>query len=132
MPERLPRKILHIDDDFMLRALIEAIFKDAGGIDCRSAENGSQALEVLEEFTPGLILLDLSMPELDGGQFLQTIRKKDDLKATPVVIITQFSNISASGRNEKLGIIGMMAKPIDPLNFINDLLEIWGEYRKAA
>ncbi|MEM6528349.1 MAG: response regulator, partial [Chloroflexota bacterium] len=51
-------------------------------------ENGKVALEVLEREVPSLILLDLMMPQMDGFQFIESFRRRDDWQQIPVVIVT--------------------------------------------
>ncbi len=123
----MPQTILHIDDDPVLRELMAAIFDADGKIKYQSAENGSKALTMLEKSKPGLILLDLSMPEVDGGQFLQRIRAIDGLKDTPIIIMTQFSNISLQGPYKELGVIGILHKPVDPHTIVNDITSLWSD-----
>lgn len=117
--------ILHIDDDPILRELMSAVFDADGKIKYQCAENGSQALSLLETSTPDLILLDLSMPKVDGGEFLQKIRAIDGLNQTPIIIMTQFSNISLQGPYKELGVIGILHKPVDPHTIINDIKSLW-------
>ena len=52
------------------------------------AENGRMALEKLNGLVPGLILLDLMMPEMDGFEFMQELRKRVECRQVPVVVIT--------------------------------------------
>jgi len=52
------------------------------------AENGRVALEKLNGFVPALILLDLMMPEMDGFEFMQELRKRPECKQVPVLVIT--------------------------------------------
>jgi len=52
------------------------------------AENGRVALERLAEGQPGLILLDLMMPEMDGFQFVDHVRQHEAWRAIPIVVVT--------------------------------------------
>jgi PAS domain S-box-containing protein len=79
--------VLIVEDDEATRTLIRRTLVEEGW-KVLEAENGRQALEVLEESTPGLILLDLMMPEMDGFEFLDAIRARPDVKGVPVVVIT--------------------------------------------
>ena len=55
---------------------------------CAALENGRAALECMEECEPALILLDLMMPEMDGFEFLDAIRKIDSWRSIPIVVVT--------------------------------------------
>jgi CheY-like chemotaxis protein len=54
----------------------------------REAEHGRAALERMREHRPALILLDLMMPEMDGFQFVEALRKQEAWRATPIVVVT--------------------------------------------
>jgi CheY-like chemotaxis protein len=67
----------------MLRTLLER-----QGWSVREATNGRTGLAALREQLPALIILDLMMPEMDGFQFLDEIRKREDWRSIPVIVIT--------------------------------------------
>ncbi len=79
--------VLLVEDDGTTRDMMRQILKKSGGSVCE-AENGKIALKRMQERTPGLIFLDLMMPEMDGFAFLEEIRKKEEWKHIPVVVIT--------------------------------------------
>jgi CheY-like chemotaxis protein len=110
---RLPRKILHVDDDFSLREVMRAVFGALKDVDLITCENGRRALEQLQTFTPDLILLDLSMPDMDGPEFLRAMQGIGRVKGTPVILITQFGNITLQGNFKALGVIGLLHKPLN-------------------
>ena len=83
--------------------------------------NGEEALEYLENNTeklPGLILLDLRMPRMDGIEFLKVIKKKDELKIIPVVILTTSKEDEDKIDSFNLGISGYMMKPVNYKDFV--------------
>lgn len=125
MTQSLPEKILCVDDDMILRELLQAIFEGLDGFKVRLAENGAQAIEVLADFKPDLILLDLSMPEMDGAELLHRMQAIEGVKGIPVIFITQFQNIEMGGNYDKLGVIGVIHKPINPEMVLKDIRDIW-------
>ena len=79
--------ILVVEDDPNTRDLLRAILtKD--GWNVQTAENGRVALENVRSFHPGLVLLDLMMPEMDGFAFLEEFRKLPSIGKVPVVVLT--------------------------------------------
>ena len=58
------------------------------GWEVRTAANGREALEALEEITPNAILLDLMMPEMDGFEFLEELRRHEAWSTIPVLVVT--------------------------------------------
>ncbi|MCH8047077.1 MAG: response regulator [Planctomycetes bacterium] len=79
--------VLVVDDDADTRELISRMLHSAGWKSV-TAENGRVALERIETQRPLLILLDLSMPEMDGYEFLRELRRRDPTGSIPVVIVT--------------------------------------------
>jgi CheY-like chemotaxis protein len=79
--------VLVVDDDAAVRLLLRRIL-EAEGYTVVEAENGRAALERLGERTPGAILLDLMMPEMDGFEFLSALHEREAWRQIPVVIVT--------------------------------------------
>jgi hypothetical protein len=82
-----PRRVLVVEDDESARALICRAL-EAEGWEVDEAENGRVALERLDASRHALVLLDLMMPEMDGFEFLETVRGGADPSAVPIVVIT--------------------------------------------
>ncbi len=80
-------KVLVVEDDLATREVIRHLLEKAG-IQVAEAENGRVALERLAEGQPGLILLDLMMPEMDGFQFVDHVRQHEAWRAIPIVVVT--------------------------------------------
>lgn len=79
--------ILVVEDDPTTREMVKKLLeKDSWNV--ALAENGSVGLQQLKAVSPQLILLDLMMPEMDGFQFLEEIRKVEEWKSIPVVVLT--------------------------------------------
>ncbi|MDH3732489.1 MAG: response regulator [Gemmatimonadota bacterium] len=79
--------VLIVEDDATTRHLIRRTL-EGENVDVLESENGRAALEVLQETTPGLILLDLMMPEMDGFDFLDELRARPEMHDVPVIVIT--------------------------------------------
>jgi len=79
--------ILVVDDDAALRELLRRILEGAG-YTVMEAENGRVALERLRSASPGVILLDLMMPEMDGFEVVAEVRRHEAWRAIPIVVVT--------------------------------------------
>jgi CheY-like chemotaxis protein len=79
--------VLVVDDDADLRELLRRLLQREG-YRVVEAENGRAALDRIREARPGLILLDLMMPEMDGFEFVRRFRKHDAWRGIPIVVIT--------------------------------------------
>ncbi len=81
------KKILLVDDDAVVRSLYQRKLEQ-GGFEVSLAEDGLQAMQRLDTFTPDLVLLDLMMPKFSGENVLRFIRSRPKLAKLPVVILT--------------------------------------------
>jgi len=79
--------VLVVDDDAGIRQLLRRILEEEG-YTVVEAQNGRAALERMGERTPGAILLDLMMPEMDGFEFVNALRTRETWRQIPVVIVT--------------------------------------------
>ncbi len=71
------RKVLIVDDAVFMRTVLKRIIREAGGYGICEAPDGETALELYEKEKPGLVLLDISMPGMNGIETLKEIRKTD-------------------------------------------------------
>jgi signal transduction histidine kinase/CheY-like chemotaxis protein len=98
---RPPCPLLVVEDDSVMRDMLRRrLEKEDWAV--IEAENGRVALERMTERRPELILLDLMMPEMDGFQFLDEIRKHEDWHSIPVIVITA-KELSAQDRQRLNG-----------------------------
>jgi CheY-like chemotaxis protein len=116
------QKILLVEDDKIDIKSVQRSFKELRITNpLVVTHNGEEALEYLEKNTeklPGLILLDLRMPRMDGIEFLNVIKKKDKLKMMPVVILTTSKEDEDKIDSFNLGISGYMMKPVNYKDFV--------------
>ncbi len=80
-------QVLIVEDDEPTRSLMKRLLLNEGW-KVREATNGREALEIVDEMTPSLVLLDLMMPEMDGIQFLRRFREDDTNQDIPVIVVT--------------------------------------------
>ncbi|MDX1395325.1 MAG: response regulator [Gemmatimonadota bacterium] len=80
-------RVMVVEDDEATRELVRRML-EAEGLEVLEAGDGRRALEILEDSTPRLILLDLMMPEMDGFEFLDAVRERPELTDIPIVVIT--------------------------------------------
>jgi DNA-binding response OmpR family regulator/anti-anti-sigma regulatory factor len=106
----MPR-ILTIDDSSTIRSIITKQMVDLG-FEVDHAEDGQQGLAKLEEISVDLILLDVTMPVMDGPTMLAALRERGD--RTPVIMLTSESKRSIVSGAVKLGIEDYILKPFKP------------------
>jgi CheY-like chemotaxis protein len=86
-PSSASPRVLIVEDDAKTRGWLSRILREDGW-DVAEAENGRVALNRLAAVHPSLVLLDLMMPEMDGFEFLEEIRRDEETRRLPVVLLT--------------------------------------------
>ena len=84
----LPERVLVVDDMTMNRKILGIHLGNLGVHDIRYAENGENALEVMREWVPDVVLTDMWMPKMDGTQLAEAMRKDRRLAEIPIVAVT--------------------------------------------
>ncbi len=80
-------RVLIADDDETTRSMMRRILENDAW-EVLEAANGREALELMQDSTPALIVMDLKMPEMDGFALIHAIRARDEWKSLPIVVIT--------------------------------------------
>jgi CheY-like chemotaxis protein len=81
------RNVLLVDDDTDIRETLATVL-EGQGYKVRCAENGAQALEMMQGRKPGVVVLDLMMPVMSGWQFLDVVRGDAELSRVPIVVLS--------------------------------------------
>ncbi|MBX3390609.1 MAG: response regulator [Phycisphaeraceae bacterium] len=103
------KTVLVVDDMPIFREPIEAVLR-AEGLKTATAANGHEAIVLLSEVKPDLVLLDLGMPVLDGLSVLRYMRNEPTFKTTPVIVLSAESDRVRIVEAMKLGIAGYLLK----------------------
>lgn len=117
-------KILHVEDEPDIREVAAMALDLEGDIDLTAAASGPDALALLDGFTPDAVLLDVMMPGMDGPSVLVELRKRPELKATPVIFMTARVQTSEVARYLELGAVGVITKPFDPMTLGREVKDI--------
>lgn len=126
----MAQKILLAEDDIQLIDMYKRKFK-LEGFEVYIAENGQEAIDQFETFTPDIVLLDIMMPKVNGLEVLRHIRKGSKNKDALVIILTNLGNESTSEEIYKLGATDYIVKAdMTPLEVTNKVKEILKIYKK--
>ncbi|MBE9563136.1 MAG: sigma 54-interacting transcriptional regulator, partial [Proteobacteria bacterium] len=106
-----PVRILLVDDDSLILTMLTAWLEDIG-YEIKAVENGSDAISVLPDFKPDLVITDLYMEEMDGIALLKKIQKYNSV--LPVIMLSGNAHISDAIRATHQGIFEFLTKPVDP------------------
>ena len=121
------KRVLIVDDEDMTRVLLTHILQRmrVDGLEVLLAEDGEEAVKMATDQRPGLILLDVLLPKMNGYDVCQRVRRIVDYNPY-VVILTARGNSNDRQRAEAIGANDFMTKPFNPARLMNQLSEIWG------
>lgn len=97
---------------------IESIL-ELRGYAVSTAAHGVEALEMMQDITPDLIIADILMPEMDGYAFYQKVQERPEWHAIPFIFLTSMAEREDIQKGRDLGVDSYITKPFDP----EDLLE---------
>jgi len=103
-------KILSVDDSRTIRLIVTRAFKAYDCIICEAA-NGEEGLAAAAREKPDLVILDVTMPVMDGVTMLGKLKDDPDLKAIPVIMLTAESSQENVLQISRLGVRDYLAKP---------------------
>lgn len=119
-------KIAIIEDDPVINQMYRMKF-EADGFEVQLADNGRRGVAMVEEMQPDLILLDLKMPNMDGAEALENIRKHDWGKDIPVIILTNLGEEEAPKSLKNLGVHSYIVKAdFTPKQVVSRVKEVLG------
>ncbi len=108
-----PARILLVDDEPLNLDLLEQELDDLG-FEIRTAADGRQALESVQQQPPDMIFLDLMMPVMDGFEVLERLQSDETLRSIPVVIVSAANDTDNIVRAIKIGAVDFLPKPFNP------------------
>lgn len=120
-------RILAVDDDQRILRVIEGLLTPHG-YEVVFARDGREALTLMSNTKPDLVLLDIFMPGMDGYSTLGEIKKDIKTKEVPVVMVTAVGQELNKMLAQQLGAAGYITKPFkssELLEMINNLLASW-------
>lgn len=118
-------KILIVDDEMANVRFLEILLQQAGYCHIYSTTDARQALALFTDIQPDLLLLDLSMPHLDGFAVMRQLRQEENPNPVPVLVLTADATCSAKHKALELGAHDFLTKPLDETEVllrINNLL----------
>ncbi|MBV8886660.1 MAG: response regulator [Chroococcidiopsidaceae cyanobacterium CP_BM_RX_35] len=122
----MTKRILIVDDEEAIRELACACLEDLGGWEAIVAASGREGL-LKAKLTPlDAILLDVSMPEMDGIHFFAELQANPVIQTIPVILLT--AKVLADDRAQfaQMGVAGVIIKPFDPVELSEQVAEILG------
>lgn len=119
-------QVLAVDDSRTMRDMLRLAL-NAAGIEAHLAEDGIHGLEVLEQIDrPDAIITDINMPRMDGFGFIEAVRKQEDFRAIPILVLSTESADALKSRAREGGATGWIVKPFDPVKLVKALNMVAG------
>ena len=123
------KKLLIVDDEAHIRMLIEQTLEDLEDEDVEffTAENGEQALEIIQAENPQLVFLDVMMPKMNGMEVCRRVKKELALDKVFIVLLTAKGQELDRLKGQEVGADVYMTKPFDPdliLSKAREVLEL--------
>ena len=115
----MAEQILVVEDDLAMSSGIRDVL-EMNGYRVQLAENGVEGLKVLETFRPDLIISDIMMPEMDGFEFLEHVRRHPVWAAVPFIFLTAKGQRPDIRAGKQLGADDYLVKSVD----LEDLLVV--------
>jgi CheY-like chemotaxis protein len=128
--QKLP-SVLIVDDALSVRNSLLQMVQDAG-FRATTARDGLEAVDVLQDLKPDVVLTDLEMPNMNGVELTAYIRGREDLKGLPVIMITSRSQEKHRRMAEQAGVNTYLTKPYNESELLHTIRSILGERAVAA
>lgn len=124
-------RVLIVDDVFDNISIAEAVL-EFNGAEVQHAANGAIGLKMLENYQANLILLDLSMPEMNGWEMHEKLRNSSATASIPVIALTAHAMQGDEEKVMQAGFDGYIAKPFSVTMLVSDIKTILNQINKKA
>lgn len=108
------RRILVVEDSASTRSLVRAILEEDESFEVTEAQSGFDAMRLLPRSKYDLIITDINMPDVNGLELIHFIRRSEQYRTTPLVIISTQATERDVERGKKLGADAYVPKPFTP------------------
>ena len=122
----MEKKLLIVDDEAHIRMLIEQTLEELEdeGVNFLTAENGEQALEIIQAENPQLVFLDVMMPKMNGMEVCRRVKKELTLDKVFIVLLTAKGQELDRLKGQEVGADLYMTKPFDPEAILEKAREV--------
>jgi CheY-like chemotaxis protein len=125
MPARPLNRICYVEDDEDIQRIVRMSLERVGKMTVTVVSDPTQAIAVINEFRPDLVMLDWMMPVLDGPALFRQMKLRPETSALPVVFITAKASQRDLDELKSLGAAGTISKPFSPKDLPEQLRAIW-------
>lgn len=119
------RHVMCVEDEADIRLIVQTALEVVAGLQVTLCADAARAVELARAARPDLIALDVMMPGIDGPAVLRALRSDPDTRTIPVIFITAKVQPDEVAQLLRLGAIGVVAKPFDPMTLAAQLGAHW-------
>lgn len=124
--EDLPTLVLVVDDSITMRRVTQRLL-ERNGMRVITAKDGVEALEVLQDNRPEIVLLDVEMPRMDGYEFAGHVRNSEQHANMPIIMVTSRTGEKHRARAIELGVNDYLGKPYQEGDMLEAMENLLGE-----
>ena len=110
--------VLIVDDDPVVRRMLQLSF-ESEGFNVLTASDGIEGLETIRSDRPDVVVLDIMMPKLDGMKVMRELNSDDELRGTPVILLSAKATSLDIELGLKAGAADYVTKPCDPIDLVD-------------
>lgn len=122
------KRILYVDDERDILDIVDFSLSQVGEYQVQLCCSGREALNLALEYRPDLILLDVMMPDMDGPETLKVLQSHPEISQCPIVFITAKVQKDEVEAYKRLGAVGVISKPFDPMLLPQQVEDIWNQW----
>lgn len=126
MPAASALKVLVVDDQLTMRALIRSALQEIGIKDIADAGDGEEGFKALVERPAHLVISDFNMPKVDGLTFLRAVRTHEPTKKAAFIMLTGRADKELVQRAMQFGVNNYITKPFSPAILRKKIEEVFG------
>jgi CheY-like chemotaxis protein len=125
MSNFMSKQLLVIDDEDVILEVIQSCLETLTDWQVQIAESGKAGIELARSHLPDGILLDISMPTMNGFEVLQQLRAIAETKAIPVILLTARTQPEDRQKFAEMGVAGVILKPFDPMGLVAEIVTVF-------
>ncbi|HEY7769369.1 response regulator [Longimicrobium sp.] len=118
--------LLLVDDEDDIREVAQLSLAMTAGWEVHTASSGARALAAARALKPEAILMDVMMPDMDGPTTVRHLKADPETAGIPVILLTAKVQASDRAAFEDLGVVGVLAKPFDPMALADEVAAVLG------
>lgn len=122
----MSKRILVIDDEALILEVVQSCLETLSDWQILTALGGAAGVAIAQSEQPDAILLDISMPGMDGIEVVKQLQAHPKTQAIPVVFLTARQQGMAESDWTQPGVVGTIAKPFEPLALVEQIVQQFG------